>query len=69
MIGEIDVAGVFIPALLVWTLVALALNSLLGGLLRRLGFYKLVWHPPLFDMALFLMLLGGVVATANWISQ
>jgi hypothetical protein len=30
-------------------------------LLARIGLYRLVWHPPLFDLAVYVCLLGGIV--------
>jgi hypothetical protein len=32
----------------------------LRRLLARAGFYRLVWHRPLFDFALYVILVGGV---------
>lgn len=58
---DIDIAGVLIPSLLVWLLVAYGLSTLLRPLLRRIGLYRLVWHPALFDLAIYVCLLGGVV--------
>ncbi|MFZ6762718.1 DUF1656 domain-containing protein [Pseudoroseomonas sp. WGS1072] len=62
MIAEIDLYGIFLPALLVWALLALPASVLLRRLLRALGVYRWVWHAPLFDFALFLITLGGLVA-------
>ncbi|VFU09565.1 conserved hypothetical protein [Methylocella tundrae] len=61
MTQEIDVYGVFIPALLVWMACAFALSASLRRLFAALGFYKLIWHPPLFDLSLFVASLGCVV--------
>ena len=33
--------------------------------LNRLGVYAYVWHRPLFDLAILVILLGGVSAIAN----
>ena len=67
MIGEIDIYGVFVPPLLLWVGAALPLLALLRRLLARLGFYRFVWHRPLFDFALLVIVLGGVVAlTSRW---
>jgi hypothetical protein len=65
MIGEIDVYGVFVPPLLVWVVVALPLTAVVRRLLRWLGFYRLVWHRPLFDFALLVIVLGAVVAASR----
>jgi hypothetical protein len=58
---EIDIAGVLVPALLLWLVIAYLLSVLLSTVLRRVGFYRLVWHRALFDFAVFVCLLGGVV--------
>lgn len=69
MIGEIDIYGVFIPPLLVWIVASLAFTAVLRRLLRWLGFYWLVWHRPLFDFALLVIVLGAVVAaTRRWVA-
>jgi hypothetical protein len=65
MIGEVDLYGVFVAPLLLWLLLALPLTALLRRLLERLGAYRLVWHRPLFDLALLVCVLGGVVAAAR----
>ena len=69
MIGELDVYGVFVPALLVWGLVAVLLSLVLRAVLRRIGFYRLVWHRPLVDLSLLVIILAAVVATLpHWIA-
>ena len=69
MIGEIDVYGVFIPPLLIWVGAALPLTAVLRRLLRWFGCYRFVWHRPLFDFALLVIVLGGVVgAAARWLA-
>jgi Protein of unknown function (DUF1656) len=65
MISEIDVYGVFVPSLLVWVGVALPLTAGLRRLLRWFGFYRLVWHRALFDLALLVIVLGVVVAVST----
>jgi hypothetical protein len=62
---EIDIAGVLVPSLLLWLVIAYVLSALLSTALRRLGFYRLVWHSALFDFAVFVCLLGGVVYLAS----
>jgi hypothetical protein len=65
MIGEVDVTGVFVPELLVMMLVAYCLNSVLVRVLARLGFYRLVWHRSLFDLGLYVIMLGAVVSVVH----
>ena len=69
MTGEIDAYGVFIPTLLVWVGATLPLTAGIRRMLRRFGFYRLVWHRPLFDFALLVMVLGIVFAIATrWVA-
>jgi hypothetical protein len=51
MNGELNIYGVFVPALFAWALIALALSWVLRHALAWIGFYRLVWHRPLFDLA------------------
>lgn len=64
MTGEFDLYGVFVPSLAAWMLLALLISLLLRRLLAWSGFYRLVWHRPLFDLALYVVLLGAVVSVA-----
>lgn len=64
MNSELNIYGVFVPALFAWALIALALGWLLRRALAWSGFYRLVWHRPLFDLALYVVLLGAVVSLA-----
>jgi hypothetical protein len=65
MIGEVDIGGVFVAPLLVWVAIALPLAAILRRVLERLGVYRLVWHRPLFDLALLVLVVSGVVAAAR----
>jgi hypothetical protein len=65
MIAEFDIYGVFVPALLVFAIVSLLLLLALKRLLTAIGFYRFVWHRPLFDLALGIILFGAVVAYAE----
>jgi hypothetical protein len=62
MTGEIDLGGVFVTPLLVWLVLTLPVVAVVRRLLRRLGVYRLVWHRPLFDAALLVIVLGGLAA-------
>jgi hypothetical protein len=59
---EVDLYGVFVPSLLVCAVLAYAVTAILTRLLARTGFYRLVWHRALFDMALFVIVWGGTAA-------
>jgi protein AaeX len=60
MIGEVSLYGLYVPPLLLLTLLALALSRALNRVLARLGFYRAVWHPALFDFSLFVIVLGSL---------
>jgi hypothetical protein len=62
MSGEIDLYGVFVPAFLVCSVVALAVHGLLNRVLARTGAYRLVWHRPLVELSLFVIILAAVAA-------
>jgi hypothetical protein len=67
MIGEVSLYGLYFPPLLLLTLAALVVSNLLGRALARLGLYRFVWHPALFDLALFVIVLGGLsLYASNW---
>ena len=64
MIGEFDIYGVLIPALLVWLVAAYILYAVVRAALSAAGAYRFIWHRPLFDIALYVILLGAVVFVA-----
>ena len=68
--NELIVGGVYISPIVPACIAALLLTVLLSAILTRIGFYRLVWHRPLVEVAIFCMLLavaatvpvGGVLA-------
>lgn len=65
MIGEIDIYGVLFPPLLIWLGIAYLAAVVVRAGFNRLGVYAYVWHRPLFDLAVLIILLGGINAIAN----
>ena len=61
MIREIDLLGVYVSPMLAFMAAALLLWLALRRVLERLGAYRYVWHRALFDVALYVVLLGAVV--------
>ncbi|WP_028240421.1 DUF1656 domain-containing protein [Stutzerimonas azotifigens] len=59
---EWALGGVLVSPFLVAALVALLLTVGLRLLLRLTGLGRWIWHEALFDLALFVIVLGGVVA-------
>jgi hypothetical protein len=67
MIGEISIYGIYLPPLLLLTLAALVVSRLLNLALAKTGAYRLVWHPALFDLSLFVIVLGALAyLTRYW---
>jgi len=69
MTGELDIYGVFVPALGAWMLAAYAIYLLTSRVFDRSGVYRYVWHRPLFDLALYVLLLGIIVLLATRLLQ
>jgi len=62
MIGEFDLNGVFLSPVLVSAVIALLASVLVRRMLAIAGLYRIVWHPALFDAALFVVLWAAVAA-------
>jgi hypothetical protein len=68
MISELNIAGVFFPPLLAWGLIALPISAIARAVLGRMGFYRLVWHRPLVDLLMFVLIVAAVAAALpHWI--
>ncbi|AJR26876.1 MULTISPECIES: DUF1656 domain-containing protein [unclassified Sphingobium] len=65
MIEEIHLLGVYMPAALLWGVLAIVLVYLLRAPLQRLPFYRLLWHPSLLELALFILFWWGLSTLAD----
>ncbi|WP_150295500.1 DUF1656 domain-containing protein [Sphingobium estronivorans] len=65
MIEEIHLLGVYIPAALAWAVLAVILVYLLRAPLQRLPVHRLLWHPSLLELALFILFWWGLSALAD----
>ena len=61
MLREISLFGALVPSLLLYFLTAIPLFLALDRLASPLGLYRIVWHPPLVRLALFVCLFSGLV--------
>jgi hypothetical protein len=73
VIAEIPLGGVLVPAAVVTAVAAFGLHLVVHAVARRIGLYRLVWHPGLFDLAVFVLLWAGVsglapLLPAAWLS-
>ena len=58
MSHDFRIGGILISTVVPALIAGLIVSVLLSLLLTRVGFYKLVWHRPLVDLAIFIMLFG-----------
>jgi len=65
MIGEIDIYGVFLPAVLVLMLVSYLFCLVITRVFARVGLYRFVWHRSIFDLAVYVIVLGIVVIVSH----
>lgn len=61
MLREISVFGALMPSLLLYFLTAIPLFLVIDRVLSPLGLYRLVWHPPLVRLALFVCVFSALV--------
>jgi hypothetical protein len=61
----VEFIGFYLPPLMVWAVCALIPLVILRWLLERSGLYRFVWHRSLFNLALYVLLVGGGVFLAN----
>jgi protein AaeX len=62
-IKEIDIAGLYFSPLLAYLLAALAITGILRFGLGRIGAYRWIWHPALFDVSMLLIIMTALVAS------
>ncbi|NLS07730.1 DUF1656 domain-containing protein [Rhizobium sp. P32RR-XVIII] len=66
MPAEFDIYGVYVPRLLILMLLAFVVSIVIRRGLAWIGAYALVWHRGLFDLALYVLLLGAVSYITRW---
>lgn len=62
---NVEFLGFYLPPLILWAAIALVVFVFVRMSLEWSGFYRFVWHRPLFNLALFVLLLGGVASLGN----
>jgi len=62
---QLDLFGVIVPSLLLWAVVAYALARVASKLIAWAGLYRHVWHPALFDFAIYVCLLTTLVLASK----
>jgi hypothetical protein len=54
----VEFLGFYVPPLVLWAIAAIIPFVILRWLLERFGFYRFVWHRSLFNLALYVVLVG-----------
>jgi len=62
MIKEIDLFGIYVPPMVAYAAAAALVWFVLSRGLSRSGFYRFVWHPALFNTALYVLILSVFVS-------
>ncbi len=62
---EFEIAGIYLSSIVPTASAGLIATALLHRLLAKLGVYRRVWHPALFDMAAFVILWDAVVVLSR----
>ena len=65
MTYELDLFGVIVPSLLLWSVLAYAVARIVSRGIARAGLYRHVWHPALFDFALYVCVVASLVFLAK----
>lgn len=58
---ELDLFGVIVPSFLLWGVVAYMLTRVASTLFAQAGLYRHVWHGALFNFALYVCLVAGLI--------
>lgn len=57
----VDLFGFYLPPVALWAAAAIVPYLVISRVAGWLGFYRLVWHRPLFDAALYVIILGAMI--------
>lgn len=66
MNGQFDLYGIFLPSFSALALLAYVVFRFFASVFAKVGFYRLVWHRSLFNVALYVTALGGLFFAIQW---
>jgi hypothetical protein len=61
MLSEVDVGGIYVAPIVVYAVVTIPLFLILRWVLGHLGVLRTVWHPALFELAVYVTLLSLLI--------
>ena len=62
---SVEFFGFYLPPLSLWAAAALVPFAIIRWMIGRLGLYRFIWHRSLFNIALYVLLVGGLVYFGN----
>ena len=62
---EIDILGVYVAPIVPLMIVAFLVTLVLRWVALALGLFRWIWHPALFELSVYLIVLTGVVVTVG----
>ena len=62
---QLDLFGVIVPSLLLWSVLAYVVARVVSKMMGRVGLYRHVWHPALLDFAVYVCIVTSVVYAAK----
>ena len=62
---EIDILGVYVAPIVPLMIVAFLVTLILRWLALTLGLFRWIWHPALFELSVYLIVLTVVVVTVG----
>jgi hypothetical protein len=62
---QLDLFGVIVPSLLLWSVISYLLSRIISKVIARVGLYRRIWHPALFDFSLYVCLVASLVFTSK----
>ncbi|MFK8251869.1 DUF1656 domain-containing protein [Ancylobacter terrae] len=57
----VDLFGFYLPPVVLWAAAALLPYLIVSRLADRVGFYRFVWHRPMVDAALYVIIAGALI--------
>jgi uncharacterized membrane protein (DUF106 family) len=61
MLSEVDVGGVYVAPIVVYAVATIPLFLILRWVLGHLGVLRNIWHPALFELAVYVTLLSLLI--------
>ena len=62
---EFEILGVYVAPIVPLMIVAFLITLVLRWLALALGWFRWIWHPALFELSVYLIVLTGVVVTVG----